>query len=395
MKILVIPELDWISALPNRVHKIFRRLTTDHKIHVLYFEHEKKGIKKSTCLGKNLFLHKPPTFYIKNMLLFYIVNAFSIYSYINKLIRAYKIQIIVTTNFLFAPFAIRAARKNSIPIVFDLVDFQPYHINYIKPLPSILKKVGNLLLTSVLNFDITQANHIITTGLPLFNYVKRKGITNITMISNGVDNTLFNPSHIGLVIQKRYNITPPIICFIGAMEYWIDYNNIFETISLLQDDHPSLHCIFIGPSRHYGLNKIKRLAAKYNVLNRIIFAGKVPYQQLPAYICGSDLCILPFIKNYLTHCVIPMKLFEYIACEKPVVSVPLAGVKSVAQNTIFYAGTPREFSNKIQYILTDKSKIQEKIRSGTDLIKKYRWRDLAFKYGEILQRVFDGSLNKI
>ena len=94
------------------------------------------------------------------MLIFYITNSLSIYSYINRIIKAYDIEIIVTTNFLFAPLAIRAARKNSIPIVFDLVDFQPYHIYYLKLLPLFLKTIGSSTLTSLLNYDIKRADYV-------------------------------------------------------------------------------------------------------------------------------------------------------------------------------------------------------------------------------------------
>ena len=392
---MLIPELDWITALQNRVHKIFHRLAKNHEIHVIYFEHEQREIKKSYRLKNNIILHKPPTLFMKNMLMFYFLNAFSIYSYLNRLIRTYKIQIIVTTNFLFAPFAIRAARKNSIPIVFDLVDFQPYHINYITYFPSILKNLGNSLLTSVLNYDISHADYVITTGLPLFQYIRRKEIKNVTIISNGVDNTLFNSSHDGRIIQKKYNIAPPIICFVGAMEYWINYPQIFHTISLLQEEFPLLHCLFIGPSRHYGINKIKQMAAQFNILKHITFTGRIPYRQLPSFICASDLCILPFVKNYLTHCVIPMKLFEYLACGRPVASVSLAGVKSIAQNAIFYADTPFELRDRIRYILTNKQKINEKILLGKSLVKNYSWEDLTHKYEEVLQQTYSKCYMKI
>ncbi len=386
--------MDWITALQNRVHKIFGRLLDNNEVHVVYFEHERKGIKKSYQLKTNLFLHKPPTVFMKSMPMFYFFNSIPIYSYINQLIRSYDIEIIVTTNFLFAPLAIRAARKNSIPIVFDVVDFQPYHINYITFLPAIIKKIGNSLLTSILNFNIKHADYVITTGLPLSWYVKQIGIQNSKIISNGVDVNLFNSTHEKTSIQNKYNITSPIICFLGAMEYWIDYDKLFQALSHLIKQYPTLRCLFIGPSRHYGLTRIKQVAAKYNVLKSIVFTGRVPYKQLPSYICASDVCILPFTKNYLTHCVVPMKLLEYLACERPVVSIPLAGVKSIAQNNIFYADNPDEISNKIHYILSNKQKVQEMVIKGRNLSKKYNWTHLAQEYEKILSQTRSQFISK-
>lgn len=394
MKILLIPELDWIAALPNRVHKIFNRLTEQHEIHVIYFEHEKKGIKQSFRSKNKVFLHKPPTKFIKNMLLFYILNSLPIYAYLNRVIQTFKIELIVTTNFLFAPLAVRAAHKNHIPFIFDLVDFQPFHINYINIFPSLIRKFGSPLLVSLLNFDISHADHIITTGIPLLNHVRRMGFQNVSIISNGVDKATFNTSHNRSIIQKKYNITSPIICFIGALEYWIDYSSLFHSFSLLSNQFPSFSCLLIGPSRYYGLRKIKYLAAKYHVSNHIIFTERIPYAQVPLYICASDVCILPFAKNYLTHCIIPMKLFEYLACERPVLSVRLAGIQSVAKNTIFYADTSSEFAEKLAYILKNPQKIREKIITGNVLVNKFGWDNLANEYGQVLKQVHLKFLDK-
>jgi len=387
LKILVIPELDWIAALQNRVHKIFRRLAKNHEIHAIYFEHEKRGINKAFRLKSGIILHKPPSFYMKNMLSFYIFNIFPIYSYLNKIIQKYKIDIIVTTNFLFAPFAIRAAKKNSIPIVFDLVDFQPYHINYITFIPSILKRIGNSLLTTLLNYDIDHANHVITTGQPLSHYVRQRTNNKITLISNGVNDQLFNCAKDYSIIQKKFRKLAPIICFIGALEYWVDYPYLFQSISLLLKEFPSLHCLLIGPSRHFKLKKIQQVAANYKILEHVIFTGRIPYYQLYSYICASDVCILPFVKNYLTHCIIPMKLFEYLACDRPVISVNLAGIRSVAKDAVFYADTPVQLRDTIRLILTNVAEANAKIAIGKALVKKYSWTTIANQYEQVLQQV--------
>ncbi|MHA1277449.1 MAG: glycosyltransferase [Candidatus Helarchaeota archaeon] len=386
MKILVIPELDWIASLQNRVHKIFQRLAANHEIHVIYFEHEKRGIKQSYKLKNNIILHKPPSVSLKNMLLFYLINSLPIYSYINRIIQTYKIQVVVTSNFLFAPLAIRAANRNKIPIIFDLVDFQSYHINYLSILPLFMKKMGSSLLSSLLDRDIKKANYVITTGLPLYRYVERLGKKSLAVIPNGVDLTLFNSSYDGTPIQKHYKIKPPIISFVGALEYWVDYDYIFHALSLLMNKYPDLHCLLIGPSRHYGLAKIKQIATMYRVNSCIIFTGSIAYNKLPAYICASDVSLLPFKRNYLTHCIIPMKLFESIACACPVIAVPLAGIKSVVKDAIFYAETPVELSNRIEKILSNKQNTLRKTQKALQIVKKYQWRDLAKKYEKIFEK---------
>ncbi|MHA1264566.1 MAG: glycosyltransferase family 4 protein [Candidatus Helarchaeota archaeon] len=387
MKVLLIPELDWITALRNRVHKIFHRLSKKHEIHVIYFEHQKRGITKSYRLNAKIYLHKIPTHFFQSMLCYYIINSALIYASLLQLIQAYHIDVIVTTNFVVAPLAIHAARKKGIPIVFDVVDFQPYHIYYLKALPAPLKRVGGWILRGVLDHTITSVNEIITTGLPLLKYIKQKRQMDGTIISNGVNRKLFHSNYNPQNIQERYKLTSPTICFIGALEYWIDYDYLFKGLFLLGQKYPRLHCLFIGPSRHYGLRQIKQIAKKYRVLDRVIFTGERPYHELPQYICASDVCVLPFLKNYLTECAIPMKIFEYLACERPVVSVPLAGVRSIAKDTIFYAETPQEFANVVQRILNDPQLVRDKVKKGKELTQNYEWDSLARQYETVLKKL--------
>lgn len=321
------------------------------------------------------------------MLLYYLLNSYQIYRYVLQLVKTYDIEIIVTTNFLFAPFAIRAAKRSCIPIVFDLVDFQPYHINYIGVLPAFLKRSGNLVLSTVLDYDIKQANHLITTGKPLYEYIKRKGEKDLTIISNGVEPAFFNSSFDPTLIRKKYNINAPVICFIGAMEYWVDYHYLFQGIHLLKEQYPKICCLVVGPSKHFGLGRIKQLAEADQVAENIIFTGEVAYHKLGFYICASDVCVLPFLRNYLTHCVIPMKLFEYLACERPVISVPLAGVQSIAKESIYYASTPEEFATITHNILSSKSTIKERLIQGKTLAENYQWEDLSRQYEDVLKQV--------
>jgi glycosyltransferase involved in cell wall biosynthesis len=54
-------------------------------------------------------------------------------------------------------------------------------------------------------------------------------------------------------------------------------------------------------------------------LTNIRFLDQQPREQIPAYIAGSDLCLVMLKKNELFKTVIPTKLLEYMACEKPVI----------------------------------------------------------------------------
>ncbi|MHA1232369.1 MAG: glycosyltransferase family 4 protein [Candidatus Helarchaeota archaeon] len=392
MKILIVPELDWLASLQNRIQKISDRISKNNQVHVIYFKHHKSNIKRSIKLKKNIYLHKPTIVFFKNKLIYYIVNIIPTFNYIYKIIKNYKIDLIVSTNFLIAPFCIVISKITKIPFVFDLVDFQPYHIHYLTYIPKFIRKIGIFILSQLLKFDIKKADHVITTGIPLFHIAKMIKGKSVSIVSNGVDPNLFKSDIYDENIRKKYELGDLNIGFVGALEYWVDFNYLFKAISILKEDYQSIKLFLIGPSENLGLNKIKYLAWKYNVINNIIFTGRVPYKKIPAYINMLDFCIVPFVKNYLTECIIPMKIFEYLACGCPVISVPLAGIKSVFKDSIYYAATPLQV-RKIVDVLMKKENIFS--NKWSSLVRKYDWEDLSKKYCQILKDVLTRSESKI
>ena len=60
---------------------------------------------------------------------------------------------------------------------------------------------------------------------------------------------------------------------------------------------------------------------------RIELLGVRPYASIPAYVSSFDCCLIPFLVNRLTVAVNPIKLREYLAAGRPVVSTPLPEVE--------------------------------------------------------------------
>jgi glycosyltransferase involved in cell wall biosynthesis len=68
-----------------------------------------------------------------------------------------------------------------------------------------------------------------------------------------------------------------------------------------------------------GAEKARIVAlATQRGLGNIRFLGQQPHERIPAYISASDLCLVMLKKTELFKTVIPTKMLEYMACEKPV-----------------------------------------------------------------------------
>jgi glycosyltransferase involved in cell wall biosynthesis len=78
--------------------------------------------------------------------------------------------------------------------------------------------------------------------------------------------------------------------------------------------------------------------------------GPRPYQDLPAYLKGMDVALLPNSINEYTDSMFPMKFFEYLASGRPVVSVALKALKDFG-DVAFLSDSNSRFISNIQRAL--------------------------------------------
>ena len=144
----------------------------------------------------------------------------------------------------------------------------------------------------------------------------------VTTIRNGVDVNRFRslalnaPRPRDLPAKDRL-----IIGFVGALyenEEWIDWDIIGEAARQLSD----FEFVFLGP--HTGGLEI----AGINQFRNVTLLGRRPYDQVPAYINAYHVCWVPFRSNKIVSAANPVKIYEYLALGKPVVSTPFADPES-------------------------------------------------------------------
>jgi glycosyltransferase involved in cell wall biosynthesis len=95
---------------------------------------------------------------------------------------------------------------------------------------------------------------------------------------------------------------------------------------------------------------------------RIELIGFRPFETMPAYIAAFDCCLIPFRRNRLTEAVNPIKLREYLAAGRPVVSTPLPEVVAYA-DAVSLADSPDEFADAVEGIVTDPATNTEQERA--------------------------------
>lgn len=131
----------------------------------------------------------------------------------------------------------------------------------------------------------------------------------------------------------------PMVGYIGAISQWMDQ----DMLVALAERHPQWSLVMVGPVD----TDVSRLQALPNVH----LLGQKNYQTLPTYLKAFDVAVIPFTINDLTTGVNPVKLYEYLAAGKPVVSSRLPEVVPFAP-AVQLASTPAEFVAQVEEALT-------------------------------------------
>ena len=104
----------------------------------------------------------------------------------------------------------------------------------------------------------------------------------------------------------------PIIGYYGALAEWVDYPLIRKSATEMSD----FEFVFIGPDYDGSIREHTEVFGLPNVR----WLGVKEYGELPGYLHHFDVATIPFMVNEVTHSVSPVKLFEYMAGGRPVVT---------------------------------------------------------------------------
>lgn len=147
--------------------------------------------------------------------------------------------------------------------------------------------------------------------------------------------------------QKLINFSRPIIGYIGAFFEWVDE----DLIHFLAQSRPDWNFIFIGPIQP-GMGEV------ISKLSNITFLGVKDYKDLPDYLAEIDVCIIPFKINDITRNTNPIKLWEYLAAGKPIITTPIPEVEDLSE--IIYIGRTRnEFLAKLDEALHENASTKQ------------------------------------
>jgi glycosyltransferase involved in cell wall biosynthesis len=159
------------------------------------------------------------------------------------------------------------------------------------------------------------------------------------------------------------NITGPIVGFFGGID---DHTSDIGFVERVVDFLSEMSFVFVGKVS----SDCSRLAPRKNVL----MLGQKPYERIPHYGKCFDVAIMPWQQNRWIEACNPIKLKEYLALGKPVVSTPFTELQKYL-DVVYVANTPEDFAQCIVKALNENS--PERIAARRKKVEASTWDNKA------------------
>ena len=177
---------------------------------------------------------------------------------------------------------------------------------------------------------------LVFTGGPTL-YEARRGLhANVHCLPSAVDGAHFAPNAARArddeVERLLGEIPAPRLGFFGVIDERFDAG----LLAALADARPHWQFVMIGPVVKIDVHDLPKR-------DNIHWFGQQPYERLPQFVAGWDVCLLPFALNTSTRFINPTKTLECMAAGRPVVSTPVRDVKTLYGDAVDIAADAEAF----------------------------------------------------
>lgn len=371
MKILVIPTTDWTRhPVPNRLNFVFDLLAERHDVYVMHFNLKRfrnQEPRETLCklIDTGWIEADDPSMY-------YLLNFPSHLRSIRRIVNEKNIDVILSANILpsfMANFA-------GVPVVFDYLDHleESASVYYPGSAFGTLVKKG---VSRITRYNLRHARSVITVTEDFAQFLRGIGVSDISVIPNGVDTKLLMPVPIEKA-KKDLGLSGRVLGYVGSLEYWVDLETVIRALPNLD-----MKLLVIGPGlfTDYGC-MIRKMADELGVGNKVIFTGPISYSELSPYISAMDIGLNPLKKMKKNELTAGGKIFNYLSCGRPVLSTRMASLERMLGDEIYYYDDVESFIAQVNSILSTQSE-EKRYRS---LAERYDWRAISLKYENVLRK---------
>lgn len=364
-KIAYIMHVDW-NWIKQRPHFLYEELTSYCSVDLFYIN-KLYGAKTNNLNSRNVY-SKSAIYTLNKLPMSGRFNGLRIMERlinqsVNRTLKQY--DYIWITSPLILDFIPLTQLKDKVVIYDCMDDFLGFYSE-------------NRNLSRLRNLEIRlvkRANQVITSS----EYLKKRMISfyhdytdnEPVVINNGISRSLLN----GQIpdIQYIQTTSPPELLnlmYIGTIGEWMDFDMMLRVLEKIPD------CMFtlVGPAE-----------TKVPSHPRIQCAGTVRHDQLPSYAQTADALVMPFVLNELVRAVDPVKIYEYIYFNKPILAIDYQEMRKFKPFVHLYS-EESEFIDFIKKVRSDEIKLYSH-KEARHFLESNTWKERCRQIIGILEGV--------
>ncbi len=303
---------------------------------------------------------------------------------IRRELREFRPDVLVGLGILNASLGIRAARRAGIPFVYYLID----ELHRLVP-----QRLFRGLSKVIEQSNLRHASLVLAINEALREYTVAMGADpqRTKVITAGIDLARFADASGRLEVRRQHGIAEGdlVLFFMGWLYPFSGLQEVAETVSGTESARAVVRLLVVGKGELS--EELARISREPTAAGRILLDGWRPYEEMPRLLSAADVCLLPAQRNAIMRNIVPIKIYEYMAAGKPVITTRLPGlVKEFSEgHGVVYVGEPSEAVAKALDLLAAGA-LPEMGRKAREFVSNRDWADIVSDFERTLAALVAG-----
>ena len=390
MKILFVHEVSWFSKVVYEIHDFPELLSlSGHDVSFLEFEEHNprakwksvESVESRSHTGSKVNVISPPHVFsgITRRLAAMIIQPLVFI----RLLKRMNPDVVVTYSIPTSGWqVVSICRRRNIPIVVRAIDVSH----------KLRKTRFEKAIKHAERFVYRNADHVCANNEALRQYCISLGasLERSSVIYPGIDLARFYPAPPRQDLQNELGIKPTdsVLLFMGTIFRFSGLTEILAELGPAFHNNPSLKFLILGEGEDFI--PLQRLVESLGLQHQVIMPGRIEYDILADYLRLGHVALLPFRPELVTHCALPGKVLQYLACGLPTIATPLNGLQSmIAPNQgVLYANNLKEMAVMAEQLSSDSQHMNLLSTKGIELMNSHcDWQLQMRLFEELLGRL--------
>ncbi|MCL0075576.1 glycosyltransferase family 4 protein [Dehalococcoidia bacterium] len=397
MRVLLVQETDWINKGPFQQNHLMEMLSLrGHQVRVIDYEihwreqRERRVLPRRQVFDKVSRIHSEATVDVirPGVVKMPGIDYLSLFLFhrreIERQVKEFSPDVIVGFHILSAFLSMKAAKKHNIPFLYYWVDIYHTQLSFppLQQLAKLLERYSLQGSDKVVVLCERMKDYVIPMGSePAKTYVIR-GSADLRRF-DGRAKDMKVARHLGIDSDTK------VIGFVGMFHKDLGLEEVIKAMA--SAGRGDIKLLLVGEGDWSASNKVselKQLAEAEHVSDNVMLTGKRPYEEVPGLMSVADILLLPAYPNAMMQDIVPIKMYEYMAMRKPVISTRLPGVMKEfgEDNGVVYVDRPEDVVAKALELVQNGTvgTIGSKARS---FVERNSWDNITDEFEKILEEV--------